>query len=206
MDPSISFKYGELIITVPKFSLESIDQLPEVRWRCGSCSLRGPRNSNEDRFIAINDICSMYNKGPDYKGVKYQGFYAIYDGHCGSHASDYLQEVLHTAIFNHPSYESDLSTAILETCLESDRKFLDICKNTNSTSGTTALGVFIRGSVLTVFNIGDCQAVLCRAGKVPHNLNVPHKPGRPDEFARVIEVLHIFFFRFSFFFFLFSFF
>ena len=30
--------------------------------------------------------------------------------------------------------------------------------------GTTALGAFIVNNVLTVFNIGGCQAVLCRNG------------------------------------------
>ncbi len=31
--------------------------------------------------------------------------------------------------------------------------------------GTTALGAFVLGSQLTVFSIGDCQAVLCTNGK-----------------------------------------
>ncbi len=31
--------------------------------------------------------------------------------------------------------------------------------------GTTALGAFVIGSRLLVFNIGDCQAVLCSAGQ-----------------------------------------
>jgi serine/threonine protein phosphatase PrpC len=31
--------------------------------------------------------------------------------------------------------------------------------------GTTALGAFVIGSSLLVFNIGDCQAVLCSNGR-----------------------------------------
>lgn len=31
--------------------------------------------------------------------------------------------------------------------------------------GTTAIGAFIHGRTLTVFNIGDCRAVLCRHGE-----------------------------------------
>lgn len=30
--------------------------------------------------------------------------------------------------------------------------------------GSTALGMFIRDGRMTIFNIGDCHAVLCRGG------------------------------------------
>ena len=34
----------------------------------------------------------------------------------------------------------------------------------NKYSGTTALGAFVIDATLIVFNIGDCQAVLCCKG------------------------------------------
>jgi hypothetical protein len=27
-----------------------------LKWKCGACSKLGPRNSNEDRFVAIDDL------------------------------------------------------------------------------------------------------------------------------------------------------
>jgi serine/threonine protein phosphatase PrpC len=50
--------------------------------------------------------------------------------------------------------------------------------------GTTALGAFLLGSRLVVFNIGDCQAVLCSGGTAVE-MSVPHKPGVPAETRRV---------------------
>lgn len=35
-----------------------------------------------------------------------------------------------------------------------------------------------------MYNIGDCQAVLCCGGE-PISLNIPHSPGRPDEKERI---------------------
>jgi serine/threonine protein phosphatase PrpC len=50
--------------------------------------------------------------------------------------------------------------------------------------GTTAIGAFLLGSRLVVFNIGDCQAVLCSGG-VAVEMSEPHKPGVAKEAARV---------------------
>jgi serine/threonine protein phosphatase PrpC len=75
-----------------------------------------------------------------------------------------LQDILHGAIYGHPSYYTDLELAIEETCVAVDKEFLGICKEKRQYCGTTALGAFIRGHQLLVFNIGDCQAVLCSNG------------------------------------------
>lgn len=40
------------------------------------------------------------------------------------------------------------------------------------------------GSKLTVYSVGDCQALLCRADK-PLELLSPHKPNRQDELTRI---------------------
>jgi len=88
---------------------------------------------------------------------------------------------MHDRIFTHPQFESDIQLEITEACILLDNEFLD---KTRNDCGTTALGVLMRGSKLTVFNIGDGHAVICSAG-VSVDMSDPHKPGRSDEEARI---------------------
>jgi serine/threonine protein phosphatase PrpC len=61
-----------------------------------------------------------------------------------------------------------------------------MCRDKRIYCGTTALGAFVRANQLTVFNIGDCQAVLCSSGAaVP--MSQAHQPGRPDERERITK-------------------
>lgn len=92
------------------------------------------------------------------------GFFAVYDGHCGIEASSFLEKELHDRVLQHVLFHENLAEAIHETCVSLDREFLDLCKHKNYYSGTTAVGSFIRGSELVVFNIGDSMAVLCSNG------------------------------------------
>ena len=114
-----------------------------------------------------------------------QGYFAVYDGHCGAEAAIHLQETLHFSIFHHPLYHTDMQTAIIESCVATDKEFLAQSRDRKQYSGTTALGAIVKGNELTVFNIGDCHAVLCCNG-IAHDMSDPHKPNRPDEAARIL--------------------
>ena len=113
------------------------------------------------------------------------GFFAVYDGHCGSQASQYLQDNLHQRISLHPNYPGDIETALAQTCVSIDNEFLDLCEERKWYSGSTALGVVLRDDKLYMFNIGDCMAVLCRGNGVASVMNTPHKPGQPEEEKRI---------------------
>ena len=59
--------------------------------------------------------------------------------------------------------------------MATEEEFLAIAKQNNYGDGTTAIVAFIseNGKKLTVGNIGDSEAVLCRGGKV--RISLPHK-------------------------------
>jgi hypothetical protein len=81
------------------------------RWSSGFCTKLGPRNSNEDRLVALPNLQDTLAAGPPPNAsaafrAKYQypphqqashgppgrqGFFAVYDGHCGDQASTHLQ-------------------------------------------------------------------------------------------------------------------
>lgn len=151
-------------------------------WESGSCSKRGPRSSNEDRFVEMNAFTSPSSSSPYMQ--QDQGYFAVYDGHCGDQAANYLQTELHVSISNHPMFRSDTVQAISETCIATDKTFLALCKQKKWYCGTTALGIFVNKTELIAFNIGDCHAVISNNGLVEEVIEA-HKPGRLDESARI---------------------
>lgn len=157
---------------------------PALMWTSGYCTKIGPRESQEDRLVAIPDLSKAI--GEDFLcGDKARhGFFAVYDGHCGSQASEHLQEHLHTLVCKHPSYLSDIEKAVTDTCIAVDSDFLAMSRAKKQFSGTTALGAFIRDDHLCVFNIGDCNAFLSSNGECIE-MSKAHKPGREDEAERI---------------------
>ncbi|KAG6409771.1 hypothetical protein SASPL_127813 [Salvia splendens] len=73
----------------------------------------------------------------------------------------------------------------LDTCSCGSEGFVCGCdRDSISYSGTTAVAVLMTEHHIVVGNCGDSRAVLYRAGKIVP-LSYDHKPGRPDERARI---------------------
>lgn len=174
-----------------------------ISWIVGSCSKIGVRSKNEDRLIVVPNLHD--DNDFDEKWLAYlnedalspqensmaanphskKAYFGVYDGHCGVHAAAFLQSKLHQSIYSHPMFFNDMKSAIFESCLAMDDEYLECCKINNNYDGTTALGAFIVDNELTVFNVGDCQAVLCQQGEAIL-MNTKHNPNRPDESERII--------------------
>ena len=158
---------------------------PALALTSGFCTKLGPRNTQEDRHVCLPNLSDSLSRSGVFLPVgKSVSFFAVYDGHCGSHASAHLQESFHVAICKHPLFISNIEKAIAETAVAIDKSFLATCRDSRQYSGTTALGAFIIDMRLCVFSIGDCQAFLCRGGRA-REMSVCHKPGRPDEVERI---------------------
>ena len=177
-----------------------------LTWTSGSCTKLGPRNSQEDRLVAINDLriqkgsLSGPNSQPNSRGASPVvglglgepaihsnsiGYFGVYDGHCGNQAAQYLQDNLHHRLYKHPHFADDITHAIDDTMKCIDHDFLNECTAKRIYCGTTCLAVMIRNNQLIIFNVGDCQAVLGKKDGSSRELLQPHSPGRPDEEARI---------------------
>lgn len=106
------------------------------------------------------------------EGVDVQ-LYAVYDGHEGDAACQYLTENLHPRIFSalEPVYRrsdvpdtSEVHDAILGAVSEVDQEFLDLARRLGIDVGSTAVAAILVDTQLTLVNVGNSRALLC-AGK-----------------------------------------
>jgi len=160
----------------------------------------GRRPNMEDKSIVIQDLGIEHF----YKlGLGPQSFVAVYDGHGGPHASNYLWRHLHINVSEclenlgkvlleaYPDGSGTISDEILdesinrtvtECFLRTDEHY--ITTSDNPQCGSTATVGLIIANRFYNFNVGDSRTVLCRGGKV-RMVSKDHKPSREDETERI---------------------
>jgi len=220
-----------------------LSKASSLRIEFGACTLLGPKSKQEDRFVMIPNLGTPSMRGLDVEGFDDESnthrcenaYAAVYDGHCGFQASEFVNETLHNMVYEHPFYNTDIELAIRECCASIDKTFVERARREDIYDGTTAIGVFFHPKIsqssktqsteivfpvtksvmdatpehhaghlhhqlsgdairedvirksdcrMTIFNIGDSGAVLCRDG-VAYSLNDAHCPDRPDETKRI---------------------
>ncbi|PWA71939.1 hypothetical protein CTI12_AA267670 [Artemisia annua] len=159
--------------------------------RSGSHTDIGPRKSNEDEHIRIDDLSNQL--GLLYRWPLPSSFYAVFDGHGGSEAASYLKEHAMKLFFidSDVPQTSDIDDFFLgalenshcKAFLLADKALADEC-SISEYCGTTALTALILGKHLLIANAGDCRAVLCRKG-VAMQMSQDHRPIYLEEKARV---------------------
>ncbi|KAJ0612164.1 putative protein-serine/threonine phosphatase [Helianthus annuus] len=145
--------------------------------RSGSHTDIGPRRSNEDQHITIDDDLSKH-LGDAYKWGLSSSFYALFDGHNGSEAASYVKEHAMRLFFE----DSDLPQVAPTGALDADDLFLKQVEESHNKAfsqadlaladecsvsdycGTTALTVLIVGRHIIIANAGYSRAVLCKNG------------------------------------------
>jgi len=138
-----------------------------------------PRKKNQDALVMLED--------PVTKSL----VIGVLDGHgeCGDIVAQYVRREIESNLFHHPSFGSDIKAALRDTIARGERAVL--ADNTVDTdfSGTTCVVAVIRGSKLTVANVGDSRltiAVKDSSGFFAEPVSIDHKPDLPEEKARII--------------------
>lgn len=141
-----------------------------LRRNYGVTALVGAREKMEDVCCCLPEFC-------DGSGTyAIQSLYAIYDGHSGHAAAEFVERRLPLALTKHPSFNTDLPTAFLETFRQIDAEYLQLARekvrppplnpggtklnSQNLYDGTTAAVILRRDNTLITANIGDSRAVV----------------------------------------------
>lgn len=153
-----------------------------LRWEIGAVSECGVRESNEDSYFVSSDLSRMFSdsrKSPtvwDNADTKHSsGLFAVFDGHCGNHASRFAAERLAVFIEEHSirrAHEVGIrgDTSLVEEILrhaimDLDREFCQLCvaDGREWESGTTALIAALVNEHLVIANLGDARGVMSRS-------------------------------------------
>ncbi|CDJ45423.1 protein phosphatase 2C, putative, partial [Eimeria tenella] len=140
----------------------------------GHHSASGHRTYNEDRVFGSADLGAALGLQAGQPSM----FFAVYDGHNGEAAVDFVQKNLPLNICREPHYLTNdicgaLKWGFAETEKALHRMVLDQISGDGFTdtetspfsSGTTACVALLQHNVLYVANVGDSRCVLSRAGR-----------------------------------------
>ncbi|CAD7695151.1 unnamed protein product [Ostreobium quekettii] len=144
----------------------------------GYTLLRGKRSTMEDYHSA---------KFEDVPGIPESvGMFGVFDGHGGPDAAMYIKQHLFKNLTNHKDFTTDTEKATNEVYVNTDDSYLEDPKSRRDDggAGSTAVTAVVIGRRLTMANVGDSRAVLCRQGKAIQ-VSVDHKPNEPHEKQRI---------------------
>jgi len=114
------------------------------------------------------------------------GFFAVYDGHGGDKAAEYVRQHLHYNILQceNEMINEHYTEAITMKFDTTEKNFINLDHATEYIDGTTTAVVLVVQDKLFVAHTGDSRVALCRGkGGVP--LSQDHKPDREDEQERI---------------------
>nr|CAD2155330.1 unnamed protein product [Meloidogyne enterolobii] len=169
------------------------DDLPSSEFQISAASAQGGRKYMEDRISV--------EVGRDVNGRLDYIFAAIYDGHGGPQASEYVcQNLLDNVVGNEAFFSDDdqqVLAAIREGFLQTHHDMQKVAKmwpptvsGFPCTAGTTATVAFIRNGKLYTGHVGDSSIILANfdeaaAGFNDAKLTEDHKPEKPSERERI---------------------
>jgi len=123
-----------------------------------------------------------------FDDVESQGYFAVYDGHGGRAAVEFVANNLHKNLLEALKKTDDVEEAFKQSYLITDQQ---IAENKIQFSGTTTASALIRVEngvrKLYTANVGDARCVLCRNG-VAERLTYDHKATDDAEIQRVVGV------------------
>mmetsp|Transcript_14116 Transcript_14116/g.19656 ORF Transcript_14116/g.19656 Transcript_14116/m.19656 type:complete len:492 (+) Transcript_14116:302-1777(+) len=143
-------------------------------------SFQGIRKTMEDDFTIIHPL----NQLVGLTNAVEQSFYGVYDGHSGRAAAEFCRIHLHINILNDSMFAENPAAAFRNGYLKTNTEFIALASKESNTSGTTAVTILVRQDCIYSANVGDSEAVLCKAGKA-HPITCAHLPSKDDEKERI---------------------
>ncbi|WIA09237.1 hypothetical protein OEZ85_008645 [Tetradesmus obliquus] len=149
---------------------------PDGKVSYGYSLMRGKRSNMEDFHHA------QFKTEP--VSGESVGLFGVFDGHGGPNAADYVRSNLFINLLEHTKFNTDITSALVESFEGTDKQYLEHNDNASRDDGCTAVTAVVVGERLLVANVGDSRAVLSRGGKaVP--MSIDHKPNSREERTRI---------------------
>ena len=151
------------------------------------------KKNNEDRTKVILDskLTKTINNSKGKPIIPNISYFAIYDGHGGNKCSDFLQEKLHTLLFNSTKFPIYTLQAIYDSFIQSEQEFNSISFDSQNLSmldksGSCALSALFINEWCFISNLGDSRALYSLdSGKNLLQITRDHKPNDLIERTRI---------------------
>ncbi|KDO25424.1 hypothetical protein SPRG_09366 [Saprolegnia parasitica CBS 223.65] len=144
------------------------------------------RKTNEDTYVLAPNLLTRDNDVAASRSLV-----AVFDGHGGRRAAEYLETHCVRVFTESEAYGCDTKAALTATCQRLDAAFLALAADGGSfNDGATAIIVVVEqrhdaSVVVTTANVGDSRALLCHVKQPPVALSVDQTAARDDEASRV---------------------
>lgn len=137
---------------------------------------QGRRGNMEDFTFAQFKRCS--------NGEQF-GFFGVFDGHGGPGAAEFVKSHLFIKLEGHPSFPTDMSTALKSAYEATDEDYLKKTAADFCDDGCTGVTAVVRDRQVWVAHVGDSRAILCKSNGAVVALTEDHKPNQERERKRI---------------------
>ncbi|XP_053135444.1 protein phosphatase 1F [Hemicordylus capensis] len=141
---------------------------------------RNTRRKMEDRHVSLPEFNQLFGMMDDVD----RAYFAVFDGHGGIDAANYVATHLHVNVAHHKEILKNPEEALRDSFQKTDEMFLCKARREKLRSGSTGVTALMVGNKLHIAWLGDSQVMLVQRGKAV-TLMEPHKPEREDEKQRI---------------------
>ena len=144
------------------------------------------RDYNEDRVCMILNIFKANNCKLDASS----SYFALFDGHAGSHCANFLRDKLHYFLTVGSGFEIDKAEALKKAIAQAEEEFTKNARKLAKPdkSGSCALVALFNNSQCYICNVGDSRAVTSRSGGLEiKSVTRDHKPEMEWEKERILQ-------------------
>lgn len=161
-----------------------LDKVPKVFTRYDFCAKQGIRPTMEDRHIHLPYVDYLLDRKNTNEPVS---FYAVYDGHGGTHVAQYVEDVLHYNVMKHDSFEENTRRTLAAVYLRTQEDFKEYTERLclPNTAGATSVTILFKGKKMYVAWAGDSLACMFKKDGSNVELVDPHKPTKESEKIRI---------------------
>lgn len=148
----------------------------------------------------MEDVVDFETCFAGLEGVEY---YAVYDGHAGVEAADFVRRELPKMISQRTDFKNATSIRDAFHCAfrDVDASFLEELRarstrvgratcSTDASSGSVACVAIVTASWVHIANLGDCRAIMCRNGDIVQ-LTKDHRIAGNDGERKRLEALGV---------------
>lgn len=111
-------------------------------------------------------------------------FFGVFDGHAGGKCSKAICTTIPYQFSRDEAYSSKVTVALKRAIQRTNEQFLEVAGRMRLNDGSTGVCVVLRGTTMTISNVGDSRACLISARK-GITLTEDHKPSMPSEQRRI---------------------